>query len=60
MYNCANYYNFAGHIKSDKMKIIIAGDGETGTHLAEMLSVENQNIVLMGTNADKLGVESIF
>lgn len=54
MYNCANYYNFAGHIKSDKMKIIIAGDGETGTHLAEMLSVENQNIVLMGTNAEHL------
>ena len=36
------------------MRIIIAGDGETGTHLAEMLSVENQNIVLMGTNAEHL------
>ena len=30
------------------MKIIIAGDGETGTHLANTLSVENQDIVLMG------------
>ena len=27
------------------MKIIIAGDGETGTHLANTLSVENQDIV---------------
>ncbi len=36
------------------MKIIIAGDGETGTHLAEMLSVENQDIVLIGSDRDHL------
>ena len=36
------------------MRIIIAGDGETGTHLARTLSVENQDIVLMGTHKDHL------
>lgn len=36
------------------MKIIIAGDGETGTHLAQMLSVENQDIVLIGNNREHL------
>ena len=36
------------------MKIIIAGDGETGTHLANTLSVENQDIVLMGTDREHL------
>lgn len=36
------------------MRIIIAGDGETGTHLAKMLSVENQDIVLMGTDRHHL------
>lgn len=36
------------------MKIVIAGDGETGTHLAQMLSVENQDIVLMGTDREHL------
>lgn len=36
------------------MRIIIAGDGETGTHLANMLSVENQDIVLMGTDRERL------
>ncbi|MDE6144551.1 MAG: Trk system potassium transporter TrkA, partial [Muribaculaceae bacterium] len=36
------------------MKIIIAGDGETGTHLARILSVENQDIVLMGTDRERL------
>lgn len=36
------------------MKIIIAGDGETGTHLARMLSVENQDIVLIGENREHL------
>lgn len=33
------------------MRIIIAGDGDTGTHLAQTLSVENQDIVLMGTDS---------
>ena len=36
------------------MRIIIAGDGETGTYLAQMLSVENQDVVLMGTDKSRL------
>lgn len=36
------------------MRILIAGDGETGTHLATMLSVENQDVVLMGADRDRL------
>lgn len=32
------------------MKIIIAGDGETGSNLARMLSVEGQDIVLIGSD----------
>lgn len=32
------------------MKILIAGAGDTGTHLANTLSVENQDIVLIGTD----------
>jgi trk system potassium uptake protein TrkA len=36
------------------MKILIAGDGETGTHLAEMLSVEGQDVTLLGSNRDRL------
>lgn len=36
------------------MRIIIAGDGDTGTHLAQTLSVENQDIVLMGTDSAHL------
>lgn len=30
------------------MRIIIAGDGETGTHMARTLSVEDQDVVLIG------------
>lgn len=29
------------------MKIVIAGAGEVGTHLAKMLSQENQDIILV-------------
>lgn len=36
------------------MKIVIAGDGVTGTYLADILSVENQDVVLMGQNAAHL------
>lgn len=36
------------------MKIIIAGDGETGSHLAYQLSSENQDVVLMGTSRERL------
>ena len=36
------------------MKIIIAGAGEVGVHLAQMLTHEEQNIVLMDTDAKRL------
>ena len=36
------------------MRIIIAGAGEVGTHLAKMLSNEDQNIVLLDSDAKKL------
>lgn len=36
------------------MRIVIAGAGEVGTHLAKMLSNEEQNIVLMDADAKKL------
>ena len=36
------------------MKIIIAGAGEVGTHLAKMLSQEKQDIVLMDPNEERL------
>jgi len=32
------------------MKIVIAGSGDTGVHLAKTLSSENQDVVLMGTD----------
>ena len=40
------------------MKIIIAGAGEVGTHLAKLLSQENQDIVLMDPNEDRLAFTS--
>lgn len=36
------------------MKIIIAGDGDTGCHLARLLSAENQDVVLIGTQTRRL------
>jgi trk system potassium uptake protein TrkA len=36
------------------MKILIAGAGETGTHLAKMLSKEKQDIILMDTHEERL------
>jgi trk system potassium uptake protein TrkA len=36
------------------MKIVIAGAGETGIHLAKMLAKEKQDIVLMDTSEEKL------
>ena len=36
------------------MKIIIAGAGDVGAHLAKMLSNEKHNIVLIDTNEDRL------
>lgn len=38
------------------MKIIIAGAGEVGTHLAKMLSKENQDITLLDSEQAKLDV----
>ena len=38
------------------MKIIIAGAGEVGTHLAKMLSKENQDITLIDNDQTKLDV----
>ena len=38
------------------MKIIIAGAGEVGTHLAKLLSQENQDIVLMDSDEEKLNI----
>lgn len=38
------------------MKIIIAGAGQVGTHLAKLLSRENQDITLIDTNAERLAV----
>ncbi len=37
------------------MKIVIAGAGEVGTHLAKLLSSENQDIVLMDDDINRLG-----
>jgi trk system potassium uptake protein len=34
------------------MRIIIAGAGEVGTHLAKMLSNENHEIILIDPEAD--------
>lgn len=36
------------------MKVVIAGAGEVGTHLAKMLSQENMDIILMDPDEDRL------
>ena len=36
------------------MKIIIAGAGNVGTHLAKLLSREKQDIILMDDDEEKL------
>ena len=38
------------------MKIVIAGAGEVGSHLAKLLSNEEQDILLVDENADKLAM----
>ncbi len=38
------------------MKIIIAGAGEVGFHLAKLLSFESQEITLIDTNKDSLSL----
>lgn len=42
------------------MRIIIAGAGEVGTHLAKLLSEEDQDIILMDINEDNLNFPSSF
>ncbi|MDL2222883.1 Trk system potassium transporter TrkA [Bacteroidales bacterium OttesenSCG-928-M11] len=42
------------------MKIIIAGAGEVGTHLAKLLSEENQDIILIDSNEENLSFSSSF
>ena len=43
------------------MKIVIAGAGAVGTHLAKMLSLENENVILLDESEEKLGkMESLF
>ena len=41
------------------MKIVIAGAGEVGSHLAKLLSREAQDIILIDQDADKLAVDGI-
>ena len=43
------------------MRIVIVGAGAVGTHLAKMLSSENENVVLLDESEEKLGkMESLF
>lgn len=43
------------------MRIVIAGAGAVGTHLAKMLSVESENVVLLDESEEKLvKMESLF
>lgn len=43
------------------MRIVIVGAGAVGTHLAKLLSVEHENVVLMDENEERLGkMESLF
>ena len=37
------------------MRIIIAGAGEVGTHLAKLLSRENMDITLLDESQERLG-----
>ena len=38
------------------MRIVIVGAGDVGTHLAKLLSMEDQEITLVDANRDKLGI----
>ena len=43
------------------MRIVIVGAGAVGTHLAKMLSEENENVVLIDESEEKLGkMEALF
>ena len=41
------------------MKVVIAGAGEVGTHLARMLSSEDHDIVLLDDSPEKLNKLSV-
>ena len=41
------------------MKIVIAGAGDVGTHLAKMLSKENHEIILLDQKKEKIKEEKI-
>ncbi len=47
-------YYFVVYFYQDSMRIIIAGAGEVGTHLAKMLSNENHEIILIDTEEERL------
>lgn len=51
--NDAGVSNFAG-LKSDPMRIVIAGAGEVGFHLAKLLSYESQDILLIDRESQRL------
>ena len=38
------------------MKIVIAGAGEVGSHLARLLSREKQDVILIDNNAERLAI----
>ena len=38
------------------MKIVIAGAGEVGSHLAKLLSAEEQDITLVDENTERLAI----
>ena len=43
------------------MRIVIVGAGAVGTHLAKMLSEENENVVLLDESEEKLSkMEALF
>ncbi len=47
-------YNFAGDFTNTQMRIVIAGAGEVGTHLAKMLSQSEHEIILIDSEGDRL------
>jgi trk system potassium uptake protein len=47
-------YYFAKFFHKNSMRIIIAGAGEVGTHLAKMLSNENHEILLIDSEENRL------
>jgi threonine dehydrogenase-like Zn-dependent dehydrogenase len=48
------YYIELQDVSKGGMKIIVAGAGEVGTHLAKMLSNEKHDIIVIDPDAEKL------